>query len=300
MPDSTRGRAPEETSGTVSSGAVVELGMAGIVSGSPTHRAGRARANRLPVSAPLGKVPCMLGAPTLTDGSVTLRPHRDDDVEAVVEQSRDALSVRWTTVPTPYTRADGERFVRDVMPGGWEAGRWGFAVEAEGRYAGTVELRDQGGGRAEIAFGSHPWVRGTGAMERACRLALDWGFGQRGVRTVVWHAHVGNWPSRRLAWRLGFSFDGTLRQYVVHRGGRLVGGWTGTLLAPDDRRPRGVWLDCPVLDADGLRLRPWRPGDIPRIVEACRDERTRQWLVRMPEPYDDDEALAWLEHHAEN
>jgi RimJ/RimL family protein N-acetyltransferase len=172
-------------------------------------------------------------------------------------------------------------------------------VEAEGRYAGTVELRDEGDGRAEIAFGSHPWVRGSGAMERACRLLLDWGFDEKGVVTVVWHAHVGNWASRRLAWRLGFSFDGTLRRYVHHRG-ELVDGWSGTLLASDDRQPRGVWLECPVLDADGVRLRAWRPSDVPRIVEACNDDRARHWLGALPDPYDEAQALAWLEHQSES
>ncbi len=241
----------------------------------------------------------MPGPPTLTDGTVTLRAHRDDDVDAVVEQSQDPASVRWTTVPTPYTRADAQRFVLEVMPVGWAAGRWGFAVEVDGLYAGTVELREEGGGRAEIAFGSHPRVRGTGAMERACRLLLEWGFGTQGVRTVVWHAHVGNWTSRRLAWRLGFSFDGTLREYVVHRGGVLVDGWTGTLLATDDRQPRGVWLECPALEGDGIRLRPWGDRDVPRIIEACRDERTRQWLGRLPDPYGESDARIWLAHLSE-
>jgi RimJ/RimL family protein N-acetyltransferase len=241
----------------------------------------------------------MSAAPSLTDGTVTLRAHRDDDVEALVEQCVDADSVRWTTVPTPYGRQDAHRFVHEVMPDGWAAGRWGFAVEAEGRYAGTVELRDEGGDRAEIAFVAHPGARGTGAMERACRLILDWGFGVQGVRTVVWHAHVGNWASRRLAWRLGFSFDGTLREYVVHRGGLLVDAWTGTLLASDERAPRHEWLACPVLEADGLRLRPWGEQDVPRIVEACRDPRTQQWLGRMPDPYAEVDARVWLEHLAE-
>ncbi len=241
----------------------------------------------------------MPAAPTLTDGTVTLRAHRADDLDAVVEQSVDPDSVRWTTVPTPYTRADAEVFVQEVMPGGWAEGRWGFAVEAEGRYAGTVELRDLGGRRAEIAFGSHPWVRGTGAMERACRLLLDWGFARRDVRTVVWHAHVGNWASRRLAWKLGFSFDGTLRQYVVHRGGELVDAWTGTLLATDDRRPRSTWLDAPSLTDGVVRLRAVRSSDTDRVVEAAGDPRTQRWLGRMPTPYTSTEAAAWLEQITE-
>jgi RimJ/RimL family protein N-acetyltransferase len=241
----------------------------------------------------------MPGPPTLTDGTVTLRAHTDDDLDAVVEQSQDPASVRWTTVPTPYTRADAQRFVEEVMPDGWAEGRWGFAVEVDGRYAGTVELRDEGGGRAEIAFGSHPRVRGTGAMERACRLLLDWGFGTQDVRTVIWHAHVGNWPSRRLAWRLGFSFDGTLREYVVHRGGQLVDGWTGTLLATDDKKPRGAWLDAPQLTDGVVRLRAVRSGDIDRVVEAAGDARTQRWLGRMPDPYTSDLAAAWLEQITE-
>jgi RimJ/RimL family protein N-acetyltransferase len=242
----------------------------------------------------------MSGAPTLTDGTVTLRTHREDDVLGVTEQSQDPTSIRWTTVPVPYSLDDGRSFVARTMPDGWaDDTAWGFAVETQGRYAGTVELRNHGGGRAEIAFGSHPWVRGTGAMERACRLLVDWGFSERGVRTVVWHAHVGNWASRRLAWRLGFSFDGTLRGYVQHRG-ELVDAWSGTLLSTDDRTPRGRWLDLPVLEADGLRLRPWRESDVPRIVEACTDERTRHWLGRLPDPYDEAQARAWLEHQTEN
>ena len=39
--------------------------------------------------------------PTLTDGVVTLRAHRPDDVEGSMEQSRDPESQRWTTVPVP-------------------------------------------------------------------------------------------------------------------------------------------------------------------------------------------------------
>jgi RimJ/RimL family protein N-acetyltransferase len=242
----------------------------------------------------------MSDTPTLTDGTVTLRAHRADDAVGVTEQSQDPTSIRWTTVPVPYALEDGRDFVTRTMPAGWADGTsWGFAVETQGRYAGTVELRDGGGGRAEIAFGSHPWVRGSGAMERACRLALDWGFSDRGVHTVVWHAHVGNWASRKLAWRLGFSFAGVLHGYVHHRGA-LVDAWSGTLLDSDDRQPRGRWLDVPVLEAEGLVLRPWRESDVPRIVEACSDDRTRHWLGRLPEPYDEGQARAWLEHQSEN
>jgi RimJ/RimL family protein N-acetyltransferase len=239
-------------------------------------------------------------APTLTDGTVTLRAHRADDVDGCYEQCQDAESQRWTTVPVPYERDDARAFIGETVPAGWANGSsWAFAVEVDARYAGTVELRDRGEGRLEVAFGSHPWVRGTGSMVRAVRLLVDWGFAERDARVLIWQAHVGNWASRKLAWRLGFSFDGTVRSAVPQRG-ELRDAWIGTLLAGEDRQPRGPWLEVPVLEADGLRLRPWRRSDVPRIVEACSDPRTQEWLGRMPHPYDEAAALAWLEHDSES
>lgn len=234
-------------------------------------------------------------APTLTDGTVTLRAHRAEDAPGSYEQSQDPLSQQWTTVPVPYAMSDAEAFVGAIMPGGWADGsEWGFAIEYGGRYAGTVSLRDEGHGRAEIAFGSHPAVRGTGGVERALRLLLDWGFAEQGLRTVVWRAHRGNWASRKVAWRLGFSFDGTRRQWLPQRG-ELLDAWSGTLLRDDPRGPRTPWLACPVLESRGLRLRPVATADAPRIQEACAEARTQRWLGQLPSPYTLADAVAYVE-----
>jgi RimJ/RimL family protein N-acetyltransferase len=238
-------------------------------------------------------------APTLTDGTVTLRHPQESDVQGGWEQCQDPISQQWTTVPVPYSHADARDFLLGFVPGAWESDKeWGFVVEAEGRYAGHVALRNEGNRRAEIAYGSHPWVRGTGHMERALRLLLDWGFREKDLATVIWLANVGNWASRRLAWKLGFSFEGTLRQWLPHRG-ELRDAWTGTLLAEDPREPRSRWLDDVVLDAPGVRLRPFRVEDAPRVAEACRDERTRTWLSALPSPYTEDDALAYIRARTE-
>ncbi|MGO4255746.1 GNAT family N-acetyltransferase [Marmoricola sp. RAF53] len=242
--------------------------------------------------------------PTLSDGVVTLRAHREEDVDAVLEQSLDPASVRWTRVPVPYSRDDAKRFVREVMPGGWAADQeWGFAVEAvdpagSARFAGTVSLRDAGAGRAEIAYGAHPWARGTGHVERALRLLLAWGFrspaeGGRGLETVVWWAEEGNWASRKIAWKVGFSCDGTVRRWLDERDG-LVDGWVGTLGRDDLRQPRHPWLEAPRIHGDGVALRLHRDEDVPRVVEACRDERSAYWLGALPAPYTEDHARQHL------
>lgn len=233
--------------------------------------------------------------PTLTDGVVTLRAHTLEDAAGVVEQCLDPLSQQWTAVPVPYTRADADAYVSEVCPVGWLSDtEWAFAVEAEGRFAGTVSLRNEGHRRAEIAYGAHPWARGTGHLERAVRLLLDWGFTERDLTTVVWWTREGNWASRKLAWKVGIEVEGAVRRWVTHRG-ESHPSWVGTLLREDAREPRSPWLDCPVLVEDDVRLRPIAATDAPRIQEACSEARTQHWLGQLPSPYTVDDALAYVE-----
>lgn len=232
----------------------------------------------------------MAGAPTLTDGVVTLRPHHEDDIPACVEQSQDPDSQRWTRVPIPYELEDARRFIRHAMPGGWATDQeWAFAVQAAGvdgapRYAGTVSLRNLGDARAEIAYGTHPWARGRGIVEAALRVLLEWGFAERGLETVIWWAHEGNWASRKVAWRLGFSCDGTVRRWTDQRGD-LLDSWVGTLLRTDQRAPRNAWYDVPRIVGAQVVLRQHRDNDADRVLEACSDERTAYWLGPLPQPY---------------
>jgi RimJ/RimL family protein N-acetyltransferase len=238
--------------------------------------------------------------PILTDGVVTLRAHRTDDLDRIVEQCLDPVSIAWTTVPVPYDRAMAEEFALQVLPGGWTDGsEWAFAVEVEGRYAGTVSLRDEGPGRAEIAYGSHPDVRGTGTLLRALRLLVEWGFEELDLQTMVWQAFTGNWSSRKLAWRLGFRVEGTLRRYLPQRGDERRDAWIGTLLRDDPREPATTWLEVPVLEGDGFRLRPVTVADAPRIQEGCSDPESQRWLGHIPAPYTLDDALEYVERRSE-
>ena len=195
----------------------------------------------------------MVPVPTLTAGPVVLRAPRPDDVQGVWEQCQDPLSQRWTSVPVPYSHADAEQFLGQIVPDAWAEGREHILVlEAEGRFAGSAALRPMGHGRAEIGFGAHPWVRGTGHVHTGLGLLLDWGFGELGLQTVEWRAQVGNWRSRKAAWRLGFTVGGMLRRWLPHRG-ELVDCWVGSLHRDDPREPQGRWLSrrCSTATASG-------------------------------------------------
>ncbi|WP_139978100.1 GNAT family N-acetyltransferase [Nocardioides litoris] len=238
-------------------------------------------------------------APVLTDGEVVLRAPGLDDLAGVLEQFADPVTARWTPAPVPFGPVEALELVRDIVPAMWADGSQAFfAVLAGGRYAGTVALVDEGHGRASVSYGAHPAARGTGVLERAVRLLLDWAFAERGVETVVWRCEAGNWASRKLAWRVGFTVDGVLRHSHPSRG-RLVDAWVGTLLADEPREPAGRWLVLPELSGDGVRLRAVAERDVPRVVEACTDPVTQHWLGRMPASYDEHDARTWMATHAE-
>lgn len=224
--------------------------------------------------------------PALTDGAITLRAHRTDDVQSVYEQCIDPVSQRWTTVPVPYTRKDAADFVAR-RTAAWEDNRdWGFAIEADGgagasRFGGTISLEPKGSGIAELAFGAHPGVRSRGVMSAAVDLILGWGFGAMGLHTVTWAANAGNYPSWRVAWKNGFTFEGTSRATLPQRG-QALDAWHGTLLASDSREPKSRWLRPPRLTADRVVLRDVAEGDEERYLQATTDPESLTWLGVIP------------------
>jgi RimJ/RimL family protein N-acetyltransferase len=233
-------------------------------------------------------------APTLTDGTVTLRAHQAEDVDGVLAQGRDPLMQRWTSVPIPYEFRHAAEWVGSRQYG-WESGRsLSFAIEYEGRFAGSVDLRPDQAGAAEIGYGLGPWARGRRVMSRALRLVLPWGFRDLGLDVVHWKASAGNWASRRAAWAVGFRVEGLVRGLLDDHGARQD-AWIGSLRCGDPLHPAHPWHTPPVLQDARVRLRPHRPEDVARMVEAATDPLTQRWLPSLPAAYTHADAAAHLE-----
>jgi RimJ/RimL family protein N-acetyltransferase len=219
---------------------------------------------------------------------VTLRAHTAADLDGLLAFARDPETARWTRVPQPYGPADARRWIEETVPAGWRDGtaaRW--VVEADGRFAGNIDLHR--GTPPFVGFGLVPAARGRGLMSRALRLAARWAFEQAGLPVLHWWAHAGNLASWRVAQACGFTFEGTRRLALPRRDG-LVDGWFASLTADEELAPRTTWWPVPELVGRRVRLRPHTDADVPRIVEACTDPRTRHWLATLPHPYTEDTA----------
>jgi len=226
--------------------------------------------------------------PALTDGVVILRAHTVLDADAIVTQCLDAQSQRWTTVPRGYTRDHALAWV-EANAAAWSEprGTRSWAIEwvdgGRRRFAGTIDLRPGASVTvAELGFGLHPDARGHGVMSRAVRLVCRYGFDTGGwgrpLSRIHWRAIAGNWGSRRTVWACGFTMHGTIPEsHPDPEGGpTALDTWTGSVWAGDTLRPATPWYAAPVTEADGIRLRPWRAGDVEAIEP--RDGDPAHWM----------------------
>ncbi|HVA61620.1 MAG TPA: GNAT family N-acetyltransferase [Mycobacteriales bacterium] len=163
---------------------------------------------------------------------LVLRGFTRADIAAVHAACQDPAIQRWTTVPSPYRLADAESFVTDIAPRGWSTGEdMPFAVTRDGALLGAAGLHRRGRdpGIAEVGFWCAAESRGQGYVTEAVREIARWAFEDLGVQRLEWYAEVGNTSSRRVAEKLGFSVEGLLRKFLLHRGDR-VDGWVASLL----------------------------------------------------------------------
>ncbi len=170
--------------------------------------------------------------PVLSDGVVLLRPLALADVDLITRACQDPDIVRGTTVPAPYEREHAIRWVQERTADWWTCPTWAIAG-LDGRWAGSIDLRPDGAGAADVGYLIAPWMRHQQLATRALRLACSWGFGVLGLEVICWAAYAGNDASRATAARVGFRIHRDIaRKALVQRGTR-VDAMRGDLLPAD-------------------------------------------------------------------
>jgi RimJ/RimL family protein N-acetyltransferase len=232
----------------------------------------------------------------ITCGTLVLQPWTPEDADAVLAGRQDPEVVRWTGGPHPYTREDATRYVCEETPQWWEEGSaatWAVREATSGQVLGAVALHHIQQGEAEVAYWTAPAARGRGSTTEAVAAACRWGFGALGLERIAWACAVGNWGSRAVAQKVGFTVEGMARKAFWQRGVR-VDDWVGSLLSTDpmtDTRPLPSSVDL----TDGVvRLRRWRPGDAGDVARACDDPVTARWLP-VPSPYTPEDGRWYVE-----
>lgn len=158
----------------------------------------------------------MTAQPTLTDGVITLRPWRDDDVDAAVA-GHDEEIAHWFGFPA--VRPSPEQHLAAI--GRWRTGFEShqvasFVVEEGGEVSGSVEVRRLDSHTGELSWVVYAGHRGHNLAAKAVRILIDWALsaqplGGWGLSRVEAKVEPDNRPSMRVATRSGMLREGTRR-----------------------------------------------------------------------------------------
>jgi RimJ/RimL family protein N-acetyltransferase len=113
-----------------------------------------------------------------------------------------------------------------------------------------------------------PALQRTPAATEAMYLMMRRVFDELGYRRYEWKCDALNAPSRRAAERLGFTFEGVLRQATLYKGRNRDTAWYAVLERdwPELKAAFEAWLDPGNFDAEGrqrARLSPACAGSAP-------------------------------------
>jgi RimJ/RimL family protein N-acetyltransferase len=154
----------------------------------------------------------------MRDGTLELRPWREEDVPAIHAACQDPEIQRWIPlIPRPYTVEDARAFVADEIG----LGPHQYAIVEDGTLVGSIGMRvSEQSRRGHIGYWCARDVRGRGIVTRALRLLCRYGFEELELGRLELITDPDNLASQRVAEKVGFQREGVLRSHLLHPDGR--------------------------------------------------------------------------------
>jgi RimJ/RimL family protein N-acetyltransferase len=157
--------------------------------------------------------------PTLTHGLITLRAPQESDIPAIFEGAQDPLIPIFTRIPSNYSMANAEFYVRERSPNAFanqtelqlalEYGNGGDAKFAGAFSFHSMDLREHVG---EIGYWLCAPMRGKGIGSSATKLLTQFGFESIGFERIEAVVNVENIASRKLLEKSGYTLEGIMRK----------------------------------------------------------------------------------------
>ena len=167
--------------------------------------------------------------PTLTYGTLTLRPSQESDIESIYQACQDPLISHFTTVPANYTLEHAQSFVRQLDPEGLQNKREiRFIIEsnqgATPSLAGVISFHSPNFNNkvAEIGYWIAKEHRGKSIGTTAVKVLTNFGFETMGWNRIEAMIDHDNEASKKVVTRAGYEHEGLLRQRVIRADGDVI------------------------------------------------------------------------------
>lgn len=159
--------------------------------------------------------------PVLQGERVILRQVRGTDAPGIYRCFSDPDAMRY--IGTPLDDPECIKGIVEDYASGHGNGTdlvWAIEERATGEFTGTAGFESFSflDGSAEAGFTLLKEYRGRGYMTQAMEAIIAFAFGELRLNRIEVRIHPENAPALRLAERLGFKLEGTLRQSVSFAG----------------------------------------------------------------------------------
>ena len=161
--------------------------------------------------------------PTLSTKRLRLREIRPDDAEAIFAIYSDEETMRYYGDLVYQSLAEAEAYIivrRDDYTRRREI-RWGITRQEDDRIIGTCGFHhfDEGYHHAETGYILNRACWGQGIMPEALSAILTYGFTEMELHRIEAVIDIANERSNNVLLKLGFQYEGNLRQRYAFRGG---------------------------------------------------------------------------------
>lgn len=160
--------------------------------------------------------------PTLTTKRLRLRQIRPADAEAIFATFSDEETMKFYGHEPHRSLKDTQELIERIQAlyAHRENIRWGITLHGEDRVIGACSFHrfDEGFHRAETGYELNRAFWGQGFMFEAMSAILTYGFSELGFHRIEAIIDILNERSKNLLLRLGFTYEGHLRQRYYFRG----------------------------------------------------------------------------------
>ena len=179
--------------------------------------------------------------PCLTTNRLLLRQIQPNDTESLFAIFSDEEAMQFYGHEPHRSLDDTQELIRQIQAryARREALRWGITLQGEDRVIGSCSFHhfDEGFHRAETGYELNRAFWGKGMMIEAMSAILTYGFTELGLHRVEAIIDIMNERSKGLLLKLGFTYEGNLRQRYSFRDrfedeyyfGLLTDEWHGSV-----------------------------------------------------------------------
>lgn len=149
-----------------------------------------------------------------------LQMHHAEECYKLVDANREHLGKWLGWVDRTSSPSDICAFIQSTRRRYAERGDVIAGISHNERFAGIIGLEDVDTyhGTAEIGYWLGVEFQGRGLVTVACRVLLEHAYEELGLNRVQIRVAPGNERSRAVPSRLGFQYEGTLRQVALFHG----------------------------------------------------------------------------------